>query len=108
MNYNESQIESGIIIERAIDEIGLILTEVQRLNPTIEENQIRDFKKQWKEFFSSPNNIHPKDKIVDSEFVKQFYYLINRMNDKNKIKERIIEISNQTIEELKNLWSESQ
>ncbi|MDD4759154.1 MAG: hypothetical protein PHO68_09530 [Lascolabacillus sp.] len=104
MDYNEKQDASGEIIDNALESIETVLNEVEQLDSIIKENQIREFKKQWKKVFSSPVNIDPGQKIQEKEFKYQFSYLINRMNEENKIKERVIEISNNAIKELYNLW----
>ena len=104
MDYNEKQDASGEIIDKALKSIETVLNEVEQLDSIIKENQIYEFKKQWKEVFTSPLNIDPRQKIQEKEFKNRFSYLINRMNGENKIKERVIEISNNAIKELYNLW----
>lgn len=104
MNHNEKQEASGEIIDKALKLIEIVLNEVEQLDSIIKENQIYEFKKQWKEVFSSSVNINPGQKIQEKEFENRFSYLINRMNEKNKIKERVVEISNNAIRELYNLW----
>lgn len=104
MNHNEKQEASGEIIDKALKLIEIVLNEVEQLDSIIKENQIYKFKKQWKEVFSSLVNINPGQKIQEKEFENRFSYLINRMNEKNKIKERVVEISNNAIRELYNLW----
>lgn len=106
MRYEELQEKSGKIIDNAIEQIGIVLNKVENLDSIIKENKIREFKIEWKVIFSSPVDIDPKSKFEEPEFIEKFVYLLSRMDSQNNIKERIIEISNQTINELKKLWNE--
>lgn len=106
MTYENLQEESRVIIDKALEQIERELNKVIDLHTTIKENQIREFKKQWKEIFSSPIGIDPKSKFEDRIFENRFKYLINRMDGNNNIKEIILEITNITIQDLKNLWND--
>lgn len=92
-------------VDEAIEQIGNVLNEVQLLDSIIKENQVREFKKQWRDVFNFEENVNPELKFENEEFKNRFKYLINRMNAENQIKERIIEISNKAIKEVEELWN---
>ena len=68
----------------------------------MKENQIRRFKKEW---FHVLYNIEivPESKLKSTEFRKKCEYLFNRMNAKNNIEVRIMELTKQTKSELRSL-----
>ena len=104
INTNNEEFENKYqeIINDSLNKLCLILSEVETLDSIIKENQIRRFKGIW---FNVLNNkdIVPKDKLNSHEFRKECKYLFNRMNDKNKIEERILELTKETISKLRNL-----
>ncbi len=106
MNYEQLKMQSESIINEALESIGSILNEIENLDPIIKENQIREFKKQWQQVFNSNTDIVPAHRIDDLKSSNQFKYLINRMNDQNRIKERIIKESDETLASLFKLWSQ--
>lgn len=106
MKNEELKVKSDKIIDKAIEQIGTVLNDVLNLDSNIKENQIREFKKQWRDVFWFDKDVNPdvELKFDDKDFKNQFGYLINRMKD-NTIKESIIDISNKAILEIKGLWN---
>jgi hypothetical protein len=78
------------IISNSLDKLGFILDDVEVLDPIIKENQIRRFKDKWYHVFI--NGLDSEDIILSNEFRLECEYLFNRMNDKNKIEKRLLEL----------------
>ena len=89
------------IINISLDKLGVILDEVEKLDPIIKENQIRRFKAEWNKIFV--NGVEPKEILESEEFKDSCKYLFGRMNKINRIQERILELSAKTKLELQNL-----
>jgi len=102
MNDEEFEDKYREIVNKSLNELGLILKEVEKLNPIIKENQIRQFKKEWSRVFCTIDSI-PVNELKVPKFRVRCKYLFNRMNDKNKIEEKILELTNKTKFELLNL-----
>ncbi len=94
MNFKDFQIKSKEIVNESLEELESILNEVEMLDPIIQENQISDFIKVWLDCVA--NNISLQTNFLDDSFNIKFISLISRMNEQNKIKERVIELSDLT------------
>lgn len=101
MNFQEFQAKSKNIINESLVLLESILDEVDLLDPIIKENQISDFIMVWRNCVS--NNIGLESHFSDKSFKTEFSYLINRMTTENKIKERIIELTNSTNSKINSL-----
>jgi hypothetical protein len=89
------------IINVSLDKLGLILEEVETLDTIIKENQIRRFKKKWYNVLY--NDLVSTEILNSTEFREECKYLFNRMNDKNKIEAKIVELTKEAKSELRNL-----
>lgn len=101
MNYQELKTKSEEIVSESLVLLKSILNEIEMLDIIIKENQISDFIKVWRDCVL--NNKGLDANFSDDSFTKEFGFIINRMNAQNKIKERIIELTDSTNSKINSL-----
>lgn len=74
------------------EELKQVLNEVEHLDPIIKENQIRKFTDVC--LLEVGKDQLTRD-VKALENIKDFEYLISRMNDENEIKEKVINLTNE-------------
>lgn len=89
------------IIDISLEKLEFLLGEVKTLDLIIKENQIRRFKIKWDSALK--NGYKPNELLKSDIFRDECKYLFNRMNDENRIEQRIVELYSSTISELRNL-----
>lgn len=90
------------LVNSALSELCEVLAEVEMLDEIIKENQIRRFKAIWKEILNDKSSDY-KAKLEDKTFKSECKYLFGRMDETNKIKERIINLTQEAKEKLTQL-----
>jgi hypothetical protein len=89
------------IIDNSLEKLEFLLEEIKILDSVIKENQIRRFKIEWDSAIK--NGYKPNEMLKSNIFRDKCKYLFNRMNDENRIEQRIVELYSSTISELRNL-----